>query len=410
MVAQSVSGPRRIAAAVLGAADRVITAQRVRAYAAILIVGYLLGWGVLAFTARHGLDAHGKPLGADFIIFYGVSRLTLAGRAALAYAPHALLLAERGVAPASRGLFLWTYPPTFQLVVAPLALAPYLVALAAWSAAGLAAYLAVIAALVRDRRSWWLALAFPGVFMCLAQGQTGLVVTALLGGVLLLVDRRPLLAGVLLGLLAIKPQFAVLAPLLFLVDRRWRALAAAAVTAVAFAAAATLVFGLDSWLRFLAAAGLSARALEVGALPIWKDPSLFAALIAWRAPPWLALALQGAAAIAAVILALRAWRGEGPRELKAGVAVLATLIVLPYLFDYDLALLAIPIGAAMISIARRPSAPLGVKTMLAVLAVTPILLAPIGQGLRLPLGPPALWGGLAALLALLRREARAPAP
>jgi len=386
----------RGAVASLAALDRLVTPRRVRAYAVILVVVYVAGFAVLLATLRHGLDPRGNPPGADFIIFYGVSVLTLKGQAALAYAPRLLLAAEQTAVAASRGLYLWTYPPTFQLFVAPLALVKYGWALAGWTAAGLAAYLAVVRGLARDGRAILLALAFPGAFMNATQGQTGFLLTALLGGGLLLLDERPWLAGALLGLLAIKPQFGLLLPLLLLAGGRWKAIAGAAVSSLALAAVATLAFGPDAWRDFLAAAAKTGGYLVAGALPIAKDPSLFAALKLWGAPTVLALAVHAVSAVIAAALAWRVWRGPAPLELKAGVAVLATLIALPYLFDYDLALLAVPIGAAA---KRAGGAPAGVKSALVLLAVTPILLAPLGRYLHVPIGPAALWCGLWALLA-----------
>src|SRR5258708_23272892 len=132
-------------------------------------------------------------------------------------------MAERSVFPASRGVFLWCYPPPFQLMVWPLARLTYGAALAAWTAAGLAAYLATLSGISRDRRWWLLALAFPGLFMNASQGQTGFWITAFLGGGLLLLNTRPMLAGALIRLLAIKPQIPVPPPLLMIFPPPWPA-------------------------------------------------------------------------------------------------------------------------------------------------------------------------------------------
>ncbi|HEY2481464.1 MAG TPA: glycosyltransferase family 87 protein [Caulobacteraceae bacterium] len=384
-----------------------MTWSRVRAYATILLAGYVLGWLVVGLTLRHGLDPRGAPPGADFIIFYGVSRLTLAGQAIAAYAPHALLMAERTAVPASRGVFLWCYPPTFQLMVWPLGLLRYAPALAAWTAAGLIAYLATIRSLSGDRRAWLLALAFPGLFMNASQGQTGFWITALLGGGLLLLDARPALAGVLIGLLAIKPQFAVLAPLLMILAGRPSAVLTSALTALVLAVGATAAFGVESWPRFLAAAGAAARALEAGALPLYKDPSVFAALRLFGAPTSLALAVHAAQAVLVIVLTAIAWRRPGPAELKAGLGVLATLIVLPYLFDYDLMTLAVPIAVGLKAIHGREGL-VGARIGLVAMAVTPILVGPVGRWLHAPIGPAALWFGYFTLWRVLARDAAGP--
>ncbi len=382
--------------------DRIVTAERVRDYSLMLVAGYLLGWSWVGFHLHNGLDAQGKPFGADFIIFYGASKLTLAGKAALAYSSSALLAAERVAVPASRRLFLWCYPPTFQLVIWPLALFPYLTAFAIWTGLGVSAYLAMIRQISRDRRVWLLAVAFPGVFLCATQGQTGLIVAALMGGGLLLLDRRPLIAGALIGLLAIKPHLGVLLPILLMATGRWKAILAAAASALLLAGSATFAFGVESWTLFLSAARAAGRALANGSLPIYKDPSMFAGLLRLGAPVDVAMALHLLLAVLAAAITVRAWRRPGPHALKAGLAIIATLIILPYSFDYDLVLLAAPIAAALkATLERQP--PVGVRSALVLLAVLPIVLAPLGELLWLPIGPVALWCGLFALLALLRQ-------
>jgi len=285
----------------------------------------------------------------------------------------------------------------------PLALAPYRIALAIWSALGLAGYLATIRRISADRRAWLLALAFPGVFLDLAQGQTGLITTTLMGGGLLLLDRRPYVAGGLIGLLAMKPHLAVLLPLLLLVSGRWRSVIGAALSSVGLSAIATAAFGAGIWRAFLASSGTTWRGLSGGYLPLDKVPSTFAALLRLGAPADIALAVHALLALAAAVLAVDAWRRPGSLELKAGVAVIATLIVLPYAFDYDLALLAIPIGVGVKSQLERPTIP-GARVALALLALSPVFLSPVSLYLGVPLEPAVLWGGLLALLAMVRLQ------
>ena len=58
-----------------------------------------------------------------------------------------------------------------------------------------------------------LALAFPAVFVNLGHGHNGFLTAALIGFALLWLDRRPVVAGILFGLLAYKPQFGLMIPL-----------------------------------------------------------------------------------------------------------------------------------------------------------------------------------------------------
>ncbi|MGH7023732.1 MAG: glycosyltransferase family 87 protein, partial [Caulobacteraceae bacterium] len=292
----------------LAAVDRLVTADRVRAWSIVLLLGYAAGLAWLVLTSRHGLDPRGRPVGADFIAFYSASRMTLSGHAFVAYAGQPLLDLQRALFPGLKGACPWFYPPTLQLLIWPLARLSYGAALAVWSALGLAGYLAMIRGFGPKRGELVFALAFPGVYMCIVQGQTGLFVAALMGGGLILLDRRPMLAGLLLGFLAIKPQYGVLIPVLLAVTGRWRAFTAAAASATGLAVAASLAFGEQVWFEFAKAAPYDALALSAGALPIFKDPSVFAYLTWLGVPGPAAVAAQTFAALAAVGLCVWEWR------------------------------------------------------------------------------------------------------
>lgn len=84
-------------------------------------------------------------------------------------------------------------------------------------------------------------------------GQTTLIAAAFLFGCWLLADRRmDVLAGVLLGLSAFKPQLVFLVGVWFLLDRRWLLLATAAATTLLLSVWPVIANGLDgSWLAWL---------------------------------------------------------------------------------------------------------------------------------------------------------------
>ena len=83
---------------------------------------------------------------------------------------------------------------------------------------------------------------------------------------MIVLPRRPLLAGVLFALLAYKPQFALALPVALLAGGAWRSLAAAAVGVVVFTMATLAAFGTDSWRAFWAGTGFTRTiVLEAGA-------------------------------------------------------------------------------------------------------------------------------------------------
>ena len=127
-----------------------------------------------------------------------------------------------------------------------------------------------------------LALAYPAVFINLGQGHNGFLTAALIGAALCQLDRRPILAGILIGCLAYKPQFGLLIPLVLAVSGRWRTFAAAAVTVAVMAIAVTLAFGVEVWPAFLASTKFSRIVvLEQGGTGWYKIQSVFSWVRMW---------------------------------------------------------------------------------------------------------------------------------
>ena len=116
----------------------------------------------------------------------------------------------------------WHYPPFFLIVACLLAMLPYLAALFVWQAATLAAYAAMIRLIAPGTLALTAALAYRPVLVNLTHGQNGFLTAALIGSSLALLDRRPWIAGILIGLLAYKPHFGLLLPLVLMLTGRWK--------------------------------------------------------------------------------------------------------------------------------------------------------------------------------------------
>src|SRR5262249_19067784 len=158
------------------------------------------------------------------------------GHPAVAYDWDVLHQAETAVLGREPSFYLgWHYPPPFLAIAALLATLPYAAAFAVWLAVTLPLYLVTIRAIVGDRIGWLIAGAFPCLMPNVIPGQNGFLTTSLIGGMLVLLERHPLLAGVCLGLLTYKPQFGILFPLVLIVGAHWRTIGAATVTAAVLA-------------------------------------------------------------------------------------------------------------------------------------------------------------------------------
>ncbi|HTJ63627.1 MAG TPA: glycosyltransferase family 87 protein [Alphaproteobacteria bacterium] len=354
-----------------------VTWPRIRAYCTILALSYLaaLAW---ALAGQGNIDPGGHPIGSDFVSFWTVSTLLQGGDIAAIYQPHGLAEFERlrvGV-PAAKLFYAWFYPPIALLLVWPLALLPYLASLAVWLAAGLAAYLTAIRAILPDRRALFVAAAFPAVFVTLSHGQNAFVTTALLGGALVLLDRRPLVAGILIGALAFKPQLGVLIPFALLAGGHWRTIAAAAMTVLALAVLSYAAFGLEAWRGFFTVSDLSRQTLEQGLVPYSKMQSPFAAVRLLGAPVPLAYAVQFLVSGICVLLVAWAWRRPAALDFKSTALILATPLATPFVLDYDLLMLALPTAWLSAHLLKDGAAPYE-KTCLAALFFLPVVTRPL---------------------------------
>jgi Glycosyltransferase family 87 len=386
-----------------------LSESRLKAYPWILLAGYLLA-AVLYVATSHGLiDLNGKPLGPDFIDVYAAGKMALNGHAPAVYNWAQHHMAEKAVFGGREiPYFGWHYPPLFLLLAAPLALLPYAWSLVLYLAATFAGYAAVIwRAVNRERVGLMLAFAFPAVFVNAFHGQNGFLTTALLGGGLLLLDESPWLAGILLGCLAYKPQLAALALLLPLVTLRWRVVASAAATIAALSLLTAALFGMETWQAFLNSATLTRTiVLEAGSTGWEKIQSVFAGVRMLGGGVALAYALQGVVATAAIAATIWAWRSKIPYIVQCAVLCLATMLVTPYLLDYDLVLLALPIAWLALEGWTRSFLPWE-KITLFLLWVLPLVSREAGSLMHIPLGPPVLILGLTLAL---RRAWRARTP
>jgi len=324
-----------------------LSARRLIALIALtLALGYAV---VLAGTYLQGqflTDSQGRPIANDFVDVYAAGRMALDHNGAAAYDwPQHKAAEVRALGHEFPNYYGWHYPPPFLFVAALLALLPYLGAALVWLASTLVAYAATMRSIMRDRTGILLALGFPATIWNITAGQNGFLTAALIGGALAALERRPALAGVLLGLLTYKPQFGLLFPLALIADRRWLTIAVAAATTVGMAAASWLVFGEASWQAFFHWLPITGeRILGEGLADFGRLQSLYGLVRAHGGSEALAFALQGTGSLAAAAGIVWLWQSRAPFDLKAAALAAATLIATPYVYMYDVTVLAVAVA------------------------------------------------------------------
>jgi hypothetical protein len=346
------------------------------------------------WPADHGLDVAHHQIGRDFINAWAGPQLAFSDRLAL-------LFDFPGYQAAISALFgeplpphAWSYPLFCLLLFWPLAQLPYFTALATWTF-GLFAVFAAMTLSRIERSMQLLALILlllaPATLINAVGGQNGFLTAGLLIGGILLLDRRPVLAGILFGLLTYKPHLGLVVPFVLLALGAWRTIAAATVTAGLLVGASVALFGLEAWRTYFQVT----TALQVRVLEQFNDfgPLMVTSVMVSVARTFgvslqTGLAVQIAAAIPVIGVAVWAVRQTADPAARAFVVVAATLLATPYAMVYDFAALTAVMAWALF----RPQ-PLGAFRTAVILAAW---LMPVGamylNMLNLGLAPIALIG------------------
>jgi alpha-1,2-mannosyltransferase len=408
-----------------------LTRSRMRLWAIAVLAAWAAGVVFLIATANGLSDNQGRPLGSDFSNVYAAGTYVRDGRPEAPFDGALQHAREKQIFGDGTPFYGWHYPPFFLFVAAALALMPYVLALAVWQGVTILLYLLAIRAVLSFRTPscshptapgdvdmplaghagcaalldplWLLfALGFPAVFVNLGHGHNGFLTAALLAGALILLDRRPILAGILFGALAYKPQFGLLIPLVLVATGRWRTVAAATATVVGLAAATTLAFGLNVWTAFLAGSEFTRTVvLEQGDTGWHKIQSVFAWARMWGGSVPLAYALQAVATLLLAAILVWLWRSPASYPLKAAALLIAAILATPYSLDYDMMVLAPAIAFVAVDGFQRGFGPYE-KTALVVLWFVPLVARSIAQATVIPIGVIAM---LTVFAVIVRRAA-----
>lgn len=307
-----------------------------------------LAWlATAAFTGSWLWDVDDRLLSNDFVNVWAAGRLALEGKAAAAYDWTIHRQAEvAALGYDFYGYYGWHYPPPYLFVAMVLASMPYLVANAGWVAVSFVPYVLAVRASAAHPAGLLLAFAMPSLLANVLVGQNGFLTAALIGGTLVFIEKRPVFAGICLGLLTYKPHFGILFPFVLVAAGHWRVFWTAGAVAISISLASLAAFGLDPWFAFLRWLPVTSQTfLSEGQAEIEKMQSLFGIVrtlggseaLAWSAQ--VLLAAVTAAALCAV------WRSkEVPYQLKAAALGAGIMIATPYIYLYDTVTLAIPVA------------------------------------------------------------------
>jgi hypothetical protein len=360
-----------------------------------------------AIEATLNVDHVRDYIGGDFTVFYAAGVLARHGRAAAVYVPATIAAAEHAVRtmPADSGILSFYYPPPYLLLCWLFAWLPYWVALLAFLAIPLACIALAARTLAPAGTGLLPLIAFPGLLISARTGQNGLLSAACFAGFAALADRRPWLAGTCLGVLACKPQLAACAPLALLAAGRWRCIGGAAVTFIALCLVSVAAFGLAPWAGFLHHVGGASVNITVGILDRAKIMSAFNAARLLGAGLTVAAFVQVAVALPALAALLWFARRGPDGPVLGGALAAASLLVTPYVMDYDLMCLGPALATGAAAGVARGFLP-GDKIVLVAAYLLPLAAHDLADATRVQIAPLAIG---ALLFVLVRPRSGTPA-
>jgi hypothetical protein len=327
----------------------------------------------------------GTLLGRDFANVYTAGHLVAGGPLQSIYDIQAYRAYQQSLFGGAVLGHNYSYTPVSFFYVWLFAPFPYVVALDLWLVLTGAAFVAAARPWLRDAGlPAWIAMILPASLMNIWAGHYGFLFGALWLAAWRLLERRPRTAGLLIGLMIVKPHLALLTPLVLARRGAWTAFAFAALGASGLVLASGLAFGWSYWVSYVGGTLFTQAAMigDTGQFFLRMMPTVAPSLLLAGLPSSAAWAVQGASALAAVAAL---WRFMPKDPGRAGLATAcATFLVLPYAFVYDMTVFSL---AALLVMSRGGSEMRPLWRAVSVLAfLLPLMAVPINNA-GAPLAP-----------------------
>jgi alpha-1,2-mannosyltransferase len=326
-------------------------------------IAWIVGGWFVAFTlvvdfrtSENGIIRHAEVWGRDFINVWTGGKLIAVRDYATLYTPQAFSAFQESIF-GKLDLHVFSYPPTAFPIASFFSLLPYPVAVALWLIGTSMLFLwAAKPWWPQNSGPFWLAILTPAALVNLWIGNYGFVFGAIFLLAFRRLDDRPVLAGAIIGLFAMKPQLAVLIPLVLLIRRDWHAIISAAASTVAMILASGVIYGWSAWHEFLTrATGKQVSVIDAHGAFFGKMSASAATAILDLGGGW-TTAIIGQCLLAALgigLVSVAAWRRVRTDRLALLLAT-CTFLVLPYSINYDLVVVCIGAWVVMANSTNAP--------------------------------------------------------
>ncbi len=346
-------------------------------FAALLGFGLVLFYGAFVYrnyVSASGLfEASGQLIGRDFVVLWTASKLALSGRIQEIY-DLALFHGAQQQFVGDLPLRPYLYPPHTLLYSLFVAWLPYLAAYVLWSLASFGLFLWAVVERDQPKFAFAALVLAPATFVNFVMGQNGFLTAALLIGGMRLIDKRPILAGVLLGLLAFKPHLGLLVPVALLAGGLWRTFFSAAATLLALVALSVVVFGPVAWQAYFELGTLN-QLNVLNQSEGWKfniavTPHMVA--LGLGAQPGVSHLVQALFSIAVAAGVFLTFRETASRRAQTAVLLAGALLASPYALNYDMTLVSVAALWGLQEAMKKGFAP-GERVLLVTAWALPIL-------------------------------------
>ncbi|CAM3818965.1 glycosyltransferase family 87 protein [Polynucleobacter arcticus] len=318
--------------------------DRLYGYSIILLTAYIISGAIWIFLSNNYISYSGKPILSDFVMFWAAAKLATFGQANDAYNLQILNEMIGSALPSWNSGYVFSYPPTLLLLMMPLGLMSVTKAYWAFMLTTLGVYLLTLYR-VSERKliDCLCLLAFPGIWINMIQGQNGFITASIAAWAVMSIKKRPVIAGILIGLLTIKPQFGLLFPIALIAAGAWTSFLAAVLTVVLLASLELAIFGPSIFNSFYASMSHLGALVNSPDFPLVKMPTIYAFSKLMGFSSTISYIVQFLLSAVVMFSTWKVWRSCKSWELKGAALMTGAFLAAPYAFDYDLVWLAFPI-------------------------------------------------------------------
>ncbi len=297
----------------------------------------------------------GETAGGDFSVFYIGGKMAAQGNFSDLYHGDTFTSErEKKFADLDGGKLYFNYPPTALLLFAPFSTLDYMQAYSLWVILLLVGTALTIYSFTKSKILTLAALVNPAFLWCIITGQLGFLAAILMGtGLFALHKGKKLTAGMVWGLLIIKPHLALALPIAMIATREWRTIIGGTISSSMMIVLSLLIFGPEAWSPFYeqllsnVAGHLSANA-EIAQ----RIPTIFVSLSNLTVSGTLAAILHSVGALVAMAVTVLIWRKSDDTIARLLTLFITPALISPYYFDYDLTGLGL-VFALMIAVALK---------------------------------------------------------